>query len=222
MDAPEQSPSKSSHDAERYTADDVASWRAAFRFPRWYHSLADFGYTDDELLLWRQSFDEIATDNRISSSAFAALIQQKYEGLISAERLSQKVDRFCAKFDKRGFIDFGEFVAAGILIDVDRAKEQIRQDGVDATFHRYAGGGFMSEDGFFQLMLDFHFTAATGTDVRKLVCMADVDLDGLVNLSDFVQWVESTDAALETAMTRHFSASVGRMRPQVENNRSIT
>jgi len=181
-------------DPARYTTEEIASWRAAFRFPRRYHSLADFGYTDDELLAWRNPFDDLALDDRISFSALENFVHKKYDGLITASRLSRKVERCWAKFGKkRGFINFGDFVAAGMLIDVDSAKEKIRQEGADATFSKYAKDGIMSEEDFSQLMSDFHFTVVTGTDMRKLISVADVDRNGLVDLSEFIQWAEGTD-----------------------------
>merc|ERR1712070_861895 len=102
--------SKSSGSSKRYSLDDVASWRAAYRFPRWFNSLSEFGYTDDELLLWREAFDNLADECRISSIAFEAFLSQKYSGAVtSSVRRAQKVERFCTKFRKRGFLDFGEF-----------------------------------------------------------------------------------------------------------------
>lgn len=172
--------------------------------------MAEFGYTDEELGEWRKGFDGLmyhdqtsmddqSAFNRISKRAFQIYVSRKYDGLIPAALLEEKVSKFWNKFDKDrdGVIDFGEFMQAGLLFDVDYAKEKIRKVGEEATFNKYASDGFMAEAQFFELMLDFRFFVATATDVCKLVRAADLDGDGLINLSDFVQWVESGDQSLE-------------------------
>lgn len=179
-----------------YTAEDVAAWRADFRFPRRQHSLAQFGYTDDELLEWRKPFDALARGaNRISFSAFKGFVAQKYKNVIPDDQITDKVQIFWNKFDrdKSDFIDFGEFIDAGLMFDIDWAKEKIRQDGIEETFAKYSEDDFMIEPHFFQLMCDCRFFVATASDVRKLVQACDQDSDGLVSLLDFVQWVESPD-----------------------------
>mmetsp|Transcript_80929 Transcript_80929/g.179868 ORF Transcript_80929/g.179868 Transcript_80929/m.179868 type:complete len:314 (+) Transcript_80929:86-1027(+) len=178
-----------------YSAAEVNSWRAEFGFARRQHSLASFGYTDDELREWRKPFDEVAQGNRIPFPVFEKFVARKYSGVISDERLAQKVRHFWAKFDQdhNDFVDFGEFISAGLLIDVDWAKEKIRKQGIEDTFTSYAEDGFMFEPHFFQLMCDFRFFVATATDVRTLMRIADKDCDGLVSLSDFVQWAGSED-----------------------------
>jgi Ca2+-binding EF-hand superfamily protein len=186
-----------------YTHADVALWRAEFGFARRQHSLAQFGYTDDELLEWRKPFDELVDENSdpatISLEGFKQMCARKYAGIVEDEELARKVQHFWDKFDRDGNrrVDFGEFIACGLLFDVDGAKEKIRRDGIDATFERYAEDGFMSEQNFFQLMCDFRFLVTTATDVRALVRNADQDCDGLVSLSDFVQWAEGSDDGLE-------------------------
>lgn len=175
-----------------YTDDDVTSWRSEFLFSMRQNSIVRIGYTDDELIEWRVSFDEVAHDNAISYSAFEHFVSKKYRGLIPDEKLARKVQIFWSKFDtdNNGSIDFGEFMSAGLLFDVDYCKESIRNDGIEETFMRYAEEGYMSEAHFFQLMVDFNFFVATATDVQKLIRAADKDDDGLVCLSDFVQWAE--------------------------------
>lgn len=190
---------------KQYTAEEIASWRATFRFPRRYHSLAQFGYSDDELIEWRSSFDNLAdSGERISYFVFKSFVEQRFSSVIPSERLARKVEHFFGKFDKdkNSFIDFGEFVTHGVLLDVDWAKEKIRQDGLEETFFKYATEDTMSEDGLHALMCDFCFITATTTDLHKLMRVADVDADGLVSLSDFVQWVESSDVPLECATLR--------------------
>jgi len=202
-------------DETTYSAEEIHRWRAEFRFPRRQHSLAEFGYTDEELGEWRKGFDGLTSQDsidgfdgqhhdRISKRAFQNYVSRKYDGLIPAALLKEKVGKFWLKFDRdhNDVIDFGEFMQAGLLFDVDYAKEKIRKDGEEATFNKYAADGFMAEAQFFQLMLDFRFFVATATDVRKLVRAADLDGDGLIDLSDFVQWVESGDQSLEFQVVR--------------------
>ncbi|CAE8740009.1 unnamed protein product, partial [Polarella glacialis] len=181
--------------ATAYTHADVAFWRSNFGFARRQHSMAQIGYTDDELLEWRRPFDQLAEDNRISYPVFEQFMLKKYQGIIPDARLASKVGFFLRKFDRDAdsFVDFGEFIGAGLLFDVDLAKEKIRLDGIEETFTNYAEDGIMSEPNFFKLMCDLRFFVATSTDVRKLIRAADQDGDGLVCLSDFVQWVESAD-----------------------------
>lgn len=178
-----------------YTEADVDDWRASFGFAKRQHSLAQIGYTDDELLEWRKPFDELAKEERIDFDAFEQFVTRKYKGVLPEEMLKEKVQFFWAKFDRDGsnFIDFGEFIVAGLLFDVIWAKEKIIKDGIDQTFQKYAEEGFMMEPHFFELMCDFRFFVATATDVRKLMRVADKDRDGLVSLSDFRVWVESAD-----------------------------
>lgn len=188
-----------------YTSDDVAQWRADFCFKMRQHSIAVFGYDDDELLEWRRPFDEIAEDNRITFPAFEALVSDKYRDAFPDERRAQNIRVFWDRFDKdrSGFIDFGEFMSAGFEFDLDCAKAKIRDDGVEASFAEYSEDGFMSEKQMFQLMRDFNFFLCTGTDVQKLMRLADKDRDGLVSLQDFSVWAqEDLDPAEAGAATR--------------------
>jgi len=187
-----------------YTEADVNEWRASFGFAKRQHSLAQIGYTDDELLEWRKPFDELAKEDRIDFTAFEQFVTRKYIGVLPEEMLKEKVQFFWAKFDRDGsnFIDFGEFIVAGLLFDVIWAKERIIKDGIEETFVKYAEDGFMMEPHFFELMCDFRFFVATATDVRKLMRVADKDRDGLVSLPDFRDWVESMDTGLEERKSR--------------------
>lgn len=187
-----------------YTQDDIAAWRADFGFARRQHSLAQFGYTDDELLEWRKPFDELASDSGIDFDAFALFVTRKYSSSISADHLVQKVQFFWQKFDvdRNNMIDFGEFIVAGFLFDVALAKEKIRAEGIEDAFRRYAVDGFMGEPHMFELMCDFRFFVSTATDVHKLMRVADQDRDGLVSLSDFVQWASSEDDGLGDQIRR--------------------
>eukprot|EP00933_Yihiella_yeosuensis_P032528 TRINITY_DN26124_c0_g1_i1.p1 TRINITY_DN26124_c0_g1~~TRINITY_DN26124_c0_g1_i1.p1 ORF type:complete len:287 (-),score=53.76 TRINITY_DN26124_c0_g1_i1:94-954(-) len=180
-----------------YTLEDVAEWRADFGFARRQHSLAQFGYTDDELLEWRKPFDELAEDNRIQYPVFEQFMIEKFSGLIDDRHIAEKVRISWRRFDRDGNneVDFGEFIGAGLLFDIDLAKEKIRQIGIEETFAEYSEDDFMLEPHFFKLMCDFRFFVATATDVQKLVQAADKDGDGLVSLSDFMQWAESIDIA---------------------------
>eukprot|EP00929_Paragymnodinium_shiwhaense_P109760 TRINITY_DN76283_c0_g1_i1.p1 TRINITY_DN76283_c0_g1~~TRINITY_DN76283_c0_g1_i1.p1 ORF type:complete len:323 (-),score=62.22 TRINITY_DN76283_c0_g1_i1:124-1092(-) len=191
----------------RYSDDDIQSWRATFRFPRRQHSLAHFGYTDDELLEWRQPFDELRDADEgewVSFEAFERFVTSKYIDVVSEEELSAKVRHFWNEFDRdgSGFIDFGEFIGVGLSFDVDWAKEKIRQDGVEATFQKYSDNGVMAEPHVFQLMTDFNFFVATATDVQTIVAEADQDGDGLINLDDFAAWVRQQDAGCMEPTTR--------------------
>jgi len=179
----------------RYTAEDIATWRAAFGFARRQHSLASIGYTDDELLDWRKPFDALAVENRICYSGFEELVLRTYQGVIPEEELQQKVRFFWEKFDadRNNCVDFGEFIDAGLIFNLDFAKEKIRKEGIEATFLNYADENFMAESDFIQLMCDHHFFAVTPTDVRKIMRLVDQDCDGLISLSDFSQWVKSAD-----------------------------
>lgn len=181
-----------------YSEQDIISWRAEFGFSRRQHSLASFGYTDDELLEWRKKFDEWAHNNRIELEAFEQFVTRKYHGVIPEEELSTKVHFFWSKFDQdhNNFIDFGEFIVASFLFDVTWAKERIRQEGIEDTFRRYAADEFMAEPHMFELMCDFNFFVSTATDVHKLITAADYDRDGLVSLADFVAWVAFEDLEL--------------------------
>lgn len=181
--------------AATYSPQDIAEWRADFGFARRQHSLARFGYTDEELLEWRRPFDELASAQGIDFSAFETFVARKYSLVIPEEQLAQKVQFFWQQFDKDGnnFIDFGEFIVAGFLFDVASVKEAIRKEGVQKVFEHYAVEGFISDAEMWQLMLDFRFFVSTATDVRKLMSVADMDTDGLVGESDFLQWVESED-----------------------------
>uniref|UniRef100_A0A7S1WDC0 EF-hand domain-containing protein n=1 Tax=Alexandrium catenella TaxID=2925 RepID=A0A7S1WDC0_ALECA len=193
-------------DRDEYNFADVARWRSDFGFSRRQHSLASFGYTDDELLEWRKPFDALAdpTGSRIAYAGFEKLVLRVYHDVISDEQLQQKVRYFWEQFDadKSDFVDFGEFINAGLLFNVDFAKEKIRKDGIEATFMKYAEDSFMAEPHFMQLMSDHHFFAVTTTDVHKLVSLADQDHDGLVSLSDFVQWIESEDRVPAAKLNR--------------------
>jgi len=178
-----------------YTADDVEEWRADFLFGRHkQHSLSEgvVGYDDDELLEWREPFDKIAKDNMISKDAFESVVTKKYAGVIAKKRLTQKIAHFWRKFDQdeSGCIDFGEFIHAAWSLDVDCCKEIIRREGIEEKFSHYAEDGFMSEGHFLRLMQDFKFFAIVESDVRKMVASADLDRDGLVCLTDFLQWAE--------------------------------
>jgi len=181
-----------------YTSDDIAAWRADFGFARRQHSLAQFGYTDDELLEWRKPFDELASDSGIDFAAFALFVTRKYRSSVPDDHLTHKVHFFWQKFDvdKNNTIDFGEFIVAGFLFDVALAKEKIREEGIEDAFRRYAVDGFMGEPHMFDLMCDFRFFVSTATDVHKLMRVADQDRDGLVSLSDFMQWASSEDDGL--------------------------
>jgi len=181
--------------ATAYTPEDIELWRASFGFARRQHSLAQFGYTDDELLEWRKPFDELASDRGIDFQAFDLFVTRKYRDAVPDEQLKQKVQFFWGKFDRDGnsYIDFGEFIAAGFLFDVTWAKEKIRQEGIEDAFTRYASDGFMAEAHMFELMCDFRFFVSTATDVHKLMRVADQDRDGLVSLPDFVHWASDED-----------------------------
>mmetsp|Transcript_47778 Transcript_47778/g.86058 ORF Transcript_47778/g.86058 Transcript_47778/m.86058 type:complete len:258 (+) Transcript_47778:48-821(+) len=187
-----------SDSSSRHSLADVAVWRAEFGFAKRQHSLAAIGYTDDELLEWRRPFDKLAEDNRISFPVFEHFMLQKYNGIIADDCLASKVRHFWLKFDRdnNNYVDFGEFIGAGLLFDIDLAKEKIRLDGIEEVFVHYSEDGFMIEPHFFRLMCDFRFFVATATDVRKIVKSADQDGDGLVSLSDFLQWAESGDIIL--------------------------
>mmetsp|Transcript_48745 Transcript_48745/g.137784 ORF Transcript_48745/g.137784 Transcript_48745/m.137784 type:complete len:284 (-) Transcript_48745:305-1156(-) len=178
-----------------YTSEDIAAWRADFGFARQQHSLAQIGYTDEELLEWRRPFDAVAQDNRISFPAFERFVAEKYSGVIPDDQLAQKVRRFWDMFDvdNSNYIDFGEFIGAGILFDVDWTREKIRKQGVEATFTQYAEEEFMLEHQFYELMLDFQFFVVTETDARGFMLAVDNDKDGLVSLEDFVQWAENDE-----------------------------
>lgn len=193
-------PAPSPGEQRRYTSADVALWRADFGFSRRQHSLASFGYTDEELIEWRRQFDELAEEERISFPVFERLVSDRFKGVVPETSLQEKARQFWVKFDQDGntVLDFGEFVAAGLLFDVQAAKERIRVQGIEATFLQYGEDGFMAEAHFIQLMSDFGFFAITATDVQKLMQAADQDGDGLVSLSDFIQWVESADVAYES------------------------
>uniref|UniRef100_A0A7S2PWA0 EF-hand domain-containing protein n=1 Tax=Zooxanthella nutricula TaxID=1333877 RepID=A0A7S2PWA0_9DINO len=164
------------------------------------------GYTDDELIEWRQHFDELAKEEMIDFPAFEQFVKRKFEDVMDESSLARQVQYLWEKFDRDGSnnIDFGEFIEAGLAFDVLAAKDHIRSspDGILGTFQRYAEDGFMSEPGFFQLMCDYRFFVATATDVRKLVKVADEDRDGLVNLQDFTRWCESCEFELETKSQR--------------------
>jgi len=178
-----------------YTPEDIMAWRAEFGFARRQHSMAQFGYTDDELLEWRAPFDELATDEGISFPKFERFVCRKYKDVIPDAQLAAKVQYFWEKFDRdrSNHIDFGEFIIVGLAFDIAWAKEKIRKEGIEETFMKYAENDFMIEPHFFQLMCDFRFFVSTATDVRKLVLLADQDRDGLVSLADFVTWAESPD-----------------------------
>eukprot|EP00928_Gymnodinium_smaydae_P039772 TRINITY_DN27098_c0_g1_i2.p1 TRINITY_DN27098_c0_g1~~TRINITY_DN27098_c0_g1_i2.p1 ORF type:complete len:384 (+),score=86.94 TRINITY_DN27098_c0_g1_i2:76-1227(+) len=177
-----------------YSAADINAWRAEFGFARRQHSLAQIGYTDDELLEWRRPFDEFARDGQIALPDFERFVARKYRGVIPADALAQKLRFFWDQFDRDGsnFVDFGEFIGAGLMLDVDCVREIIRKEGIEATFEKYAEDGFMLGHHFFQLMCDFRFFVATATDAEKLAVDADKDRDGLVNLSDFATWAGRT------------------------------
>lgn len=166
--------------------------------------MAQFGYTDDELMEWRRPFDEFATEKGIDFSAFEHFVTQKYRGVIPEEQLSQKVQLLWKRFDQDGnnYIDFGEFIVVGLLFDVASAKERVRREGVEEAFQRYSEDGFMAEPNVFQLMLDFDFFVSTATDVRKFMRIADCDGDGLVSLADFEKFVRSEDFVMESRKSR--------------------
>lgn len=150
---------------------------------------------------WRKPFDELADTcgNRICYPGFETLVLRTYNGVIAEEQLQEKVRYFWERFDadKNNCVDFGEFISTGLLFNVDFAKEKIRKDGIEATFTHYTDDSFMAEPHFIQLMHEHHFFAVTETDVHKLMRIADQDRDGLVSLSDFVQWIESADEKLQ-------------------------
>lgn len=151
---------------------------------------------------WRSSFDKLVDrGDMISYLVFKSFVEKRFSSVMPSDRLSRKVEHFCSKFDKdkNSLIDFGEFVTHGVLLDVDWAKEKIRQDGTEETFSEYSEEGVISEDGLHELMSDFDFITVTHTDLRKIMRILDEDGDGLVSLSDFAQWVESSDVRLECA-----------------------
>lgn len=157
--------------------------------------MAEIGYTDDELLEWRKPFDELATDAGIGFKAFETFVARKYRSFIPEDELMKKVHFFWETFDRDGnsVIDFGEFIGSGLLFDVIWAKKMIRQEGIENAFRRYSVHGFMAEAQMFELMCEFRFFVATATDVHKLMRVADRDGDGLVSLSDFVQWASDEE-----------------------------
>lgn len=181
-----------------YTKEDIARWRATFRFPLQQHSLAKAGYTDDELVEWRKSFDQIAcgAEELISFTNFQELVRLRYGDALSEEAIKGKVTEFWTLFDadRSNSIDFGEFMKAGLYFDVDHAKEEIRLHGPEAVFQRYAAHGLMSESELFDLMADFNFLCITTTDMRKVLRAMDTDRDGLLSLSDFLAWADGADS----------------------------
>lgn len=190
--------------AATYSAQEVAAWRSNFGFAMRQHSLAASGYTDDELVEWRKVFDVMAQDDQIAFPAFEHFVSKKWQGIIPDRELTAKVRYYWSKFDRdhNNFVDFGEFIGAGLLFDIDWAKNKIRRGNIQEVFAKYAEDDFMSEVGLFTLMCDFRFFVATATDVLKFVRNADEDRDGLISREDFVQWAESTESCFESAAYR--------------------
>lgn len=93
--------------------------------------------------------------------------------------------------DQNNFVDFGEFVKAGFLFDVERAKEEIKEQGSAGVFSKYQEDGFMTEEALFKLMEDMHFFVVCTTDVRKLLRMADLNGDNMVDQSEFDIFLEA-------------------------------
>lgn len=189
----------------KYTEQDCARWRAEFGFARQQHSLACLGYTDDELLEWRKPFDELALNNRISFAVFERYVKRKFSNVINDDELAEKIRCFWKMFDNdcSDYIDFGEFIKAGTVFDVDLTREKIRKRGVQATFMQYAEDELMVEPHFFQLMSDFNFFVVTTTDVQGFMKSVDQDKDGLISLDDFLEWAESDE--LPTFKERFYS-----------------
>lgn len=186
-------------DPVEYSVADIATWRAEFGFARRQHSLAQFGYTDDELCEWRKPFDALATEQGIGFEAFEGYVTKKFRGSIPDDKLKEKLQSFWQQFDgdANNHIHFGEFIVASFLLDVMWSKERIRNQGIEDTFLNYAVEDFMAEPHLFDLMVDFKFFVSTATDVHKLMLVADQDRDGLVSLADFTQWASSEDDGLE-------------------------
>lgn len=186
-------------DRAEYGAADIETWRADFGFARRQHSLAEFGYTDDELCEWRKLFDKFACESGIVYDAFETFVTRKYRGVLPDDQVIAELHNFWQRIDKDGdnYIDFGQFILASFLVDVTFTKEMIRQKCVEDVFRKYAVGELMAEPHMFELMCDFRFFVATATDVHKLMQVADQDRDGLVSLSDFTQWAASEDDGLE-------------------------
>lgn len=180
-----------------YTEEEINEWRANYGFPRSFHSIAQFGYTDDDLCDWRRMFDTFAKeDDQIYFETFAAYVHERYDDMLSDDQVKLKVQHFWSKFDpdRKGYIDFGGFIKAGLALDVDWAKERIRKDGAEVWFAKYAEEDYMLEADLAPLMRDCKFLAATDTDASRLMLLADKDMKGQLSLEDFQQWVDDSHA----------------------------
>lgn len=157
--------------------------------------MAQFGYTDEELCAWRKPFDELVTQHGSDDQAFEVFVIRKYGGSLPEQKLKETLKSFWQKFDRdvNNHMNFGEFIAASFLLDVVWARERIRQFGVEDTFRKYSVEEFMTESHLFQLLCDFGLAVTTATDVGELMQVADQDRDGLLSLSDFMQWASSED-----------------------------
>merc|ERR550514_1730163 len=98
-----------------------------------------------------------------------------------------------SRFDKgqnKEAVDFGDFLKAGFLFDVQRAKAKIQDLGPSKVFARYSDlEGHIDEAMVVKLMEDFGFSPVTTTDVRRVLREADRNRDGLLSETDFHRWV---------------------------------
>lgn len=180
--------------ATEYTAADVKDWRTKHKLPKGQHSLGVVSYTDEELLEWRAQFDKFAKGEMISLSGFEQLVKDKLTGgELGEKEIPGKVLEVWGRFDKdqKNGIDFGDFMKADFLFNLERCKGDIERNGAEEVFSKYAVEGYIDEGGIFQLMEDHSFTVVSTTDVRKVMRMGDKDKDGVLGLSDFQAFLKS-------------------------------
>lgn len=181
----------------RYTREDVKTWRSKHRLPNVQHSLGVVAYTDEELLEWRGQFDRHANADTglISRAGFEKLVSEKYgerRAEVKKELPQEKITHLWSRFDKgqKEAVDFGDFLKAGFLFDVQRAKAEILDLGPSKVFARYSDSeGYINEAMVVKLMEDFGFFTVTTTDVRRVLRDADQNRDGLLSEAEFQRWV---------------------------------
>merc|ERR1711920_363793 len=149
-----------------YSGDEVAMWRSQYR-----SNLQDLGYNDDELMEWRTPFDELSKGgDEIDFATFERFLAYKFRFVGQRDTVKSRIKDMWEQFDedRSGFIDFGEFVRAGLAFNVLWTKEVMQSKGTESVFQHYAPDGYMGEAHFFDIMCDYRFFVITATDMRNL------------------------------------------------------
>ncbi|KAL8269600.1 hypothetical protein Esti_006479 [Eimeria stiedai] len=175
----------------------------------WAKSERELAYDSEQIESWREAFPTLKDFSDDGPAAAAAagscVFDLDSDGMISRADLQkrpefsldkvQKIERYDK--DKNNLIDFGEFVEGLYELDKEILKEGFEGfNGVDVQleFEKFAssdasGRKSLSLSGIAKLLKANKFTCITEKDCEKLFKEIDANADGVIDLSDFQQWV---------------------------------